>query len=65
MRSHLEITRRAAGFAAALRKTITTGMPKPKKYQGQMPLLGGAELAPANVSAVTAYVWAAEHQKGQ
>jgi glucose/arabinose dehydrogenase len=53
------------GSLAALRKTITTGVPNPKKYQGQMPPLGGAELTTADVSAVTAYVWAVGHQKGQ
>jgi glucose/arabinose dehydrogenase len=53
------------GSLAALRKTIANGVPSPKKYQGQMPPLGGAELTTADVSAVTAYVWAVGHQSGQ
>jgi glucose/arabinose dehydrogenase len=49
------------GSLPALARTITDGVPKPKRYTGVMPPKGGAELTPAQVSAVAAYVWALGH----
>jgi glucose/arabinose dehydrogenase/mono/diheme cytochrome c family protein len=48
----------------ALTRTITDGVPHPKQYPGVMPPMGGAQLSPAEVSAVAAYVWALSHQSG-
>jgi mono/diheme cytochrome c family protein len=53
------------GSLPALTKTITDGVPHPKEYEGVMPPLGGAQLSPAEVSAVAAYVWALGHQSGR
>jgi glucose/arabinose dehydrogenase len=33
-----------------------------KEYRGVMPLMGGAQLSPAEVSAVAAYIWAPGHR---
>jgi glucose/arabinose dehydrogenase/mono/diheme cytochrome c family protein len=41
---------------------ITQGVPNPKKYRSPMPPMGGAQLTPAQVSAVAAYVWALSHR---
>jgi glucose/arabinose dehydrogenase/mono/diheme cytochrome c family protein len=49
------------GSVAALKQTITVGVPMPKKHTGAMPPLGGSPLSPADVQAVTAYVWAIGH----
>ncbi len=50
------------GSLPALTKTVTAGVPTPKKHTGAMPPLGGSALSPADVQAVTAYVWAIGHQ---
>jgi glucose/arabinose dehydrogenase/mono/diheme cytochrome c family protein len=50
------------GSLASLQKTITAGVPMPKKHTGAMPPLGGSALSPADVQAVTDYVWAIGHQ---
>lgn len=34
---------------------------KPKEYRSPMPLTGGAQLVPDQVSAVAAYVWSISH----
>jgi glucose/arabinose dehydrogenase/mono/diheme cytochrome c family protein len=51
------------GSLAAITSTITAGVPRPKAYGAPMPPLGGAQLSPAQVSAVSAYVWALGHQR--
>ncbi len=53
------------GSLNGIKKTITDGVPKPKNYRSPMPPLGGAQLTPGQVSAVSAYVWALGHSKGQ
>jgi len=45
------------GSYAGIAKTITTGVLQPKEYRSPMPPMGGAQLAPDQVSAVAAYVW--------
>ena len=51
------------GSVEGLRKTITAGVRNPKNYRGPMPPLGGAQLSPEQVKAVTDYVWALGHPK--
>jgi mono/diheme cytochrome c family protein len=53
------------GSLPAITRTIVDGVPKPKQYMGVMPPLGGAQLSPAEASAVAAYVWALGHQAGR
>jgi glucose/arabinose dehydrogenase/mono/diheme cytochrome c family protein len=53
------------GSLPAITRTITDGVPHPKQYPGVMPPMGGAQLSPAEVSAVAAYVWALSHQSGR
>ncbi len=45
------------GSYAGIETTIKTGVDQPKQYRAAMPPLGGAQLTPAQVSAVAAYVW--------
>jgi mono/diheme cytochrome c family protein len=52
------------GSVAAIAHTITVGVPKPKAYGEPMPPMGGAQLPPAQLSALAAYVWALGHRKG-
>jgi glucose/arabinose dehydrogenase len=52
------------GSLAAIKKTIADGVPQPKKYGAPMPPMGGAQLSPAELSAVAAYVWALGHRNG-
>jgi glucose/arabinose dehydrogenase/mono/diheme cytochrome c family protein len=49
------------GSVDGIRKTITEGVAKPKNYRAPMPPMGGAQLTPDQVSAVSAYVWALSH----
>ncbi len=49
------------GSLAGLRDTIKQGVPRPKKYSGVMPPLGGAALSDRDLDAVAAYVWAVGH----
>lgn len=51
------------GSVEALRKTITEGVPTPKEFNGVMPPKGGADLSPADVDAVAAYLWALNHRQ--
>jgi mono/diheme cytochrome c family protein len=53
------------GSLPGLTQTITDGVPHPKAYAGVMPPMGGAQLSPAEVSAVAAYVWALSHRSGR
>jgi mono/diheme cytochrome c family protein len=50
------------GSFAAIAKTITTGVPQPKKYRSPMPPMGGAQLTPDQVSSLAAYIWALSHR---
>jgi glucose/arabinose dehydrogenase len=50
------------GSYRAIAATIMHGVPEPKNYRSPMPAMGGAELKPAQVSAVAAYVWALSHR---
>jgi glucose/arabinose dehydrogenase/mono/diheme cytochrome c family protein len=56
------------GSLAAIARTITQGVPNPKEHSGVMPPMGGAQLAPSDVSALAAYLAAlnqrAEHGAG-
>lgn len=49
------------GSVDGLAATITKGVAQPKKASGAMPALGGADLSPADVRAVAAYVWTLSH----
>jgi glucose/arabinose dehydrogenase/cytochrome c5 len=49
------------GSLAAITRTITDGVTKPKEYRSVMPPLGGAQLSPSEVAAVASYVWALGH----
>jgi mono/diheme cytochrome c family protein len=40
---------------------VQQGVPAPKQYRGVMPPMGGAQLTPAQVHAVAAYVFAISH----
>jgi glucose/arabinose dehydrogenase len=50
------------GGFAGLMKTIQEGVAKPKNFRAPMPAMGGAQLTPAQVKAVTAYVWSLSHK---
>jgi glucose/arabinose dehydrogenase/mono/diheme cytochrome c family protein len=50
------------GSYPAIAKTIATGVPQPKQYRSPMPPMGGAQLAPDQVSALAAYIWALSHR---
>jgi glucose/arabinose dehydrogenase len=50
------------GSYAAITKTIAAGVPQPKQYRAPMPPMGGAQLTPAQVSAVAAYIWGMSHR---
>ncbi len=51
------------GSLASITKTIQDGVPTPKQYTGVMPPMGGAQLSPAQLAAVAAYVWSLSHRK--
>ncbi len=53
------------GSMAAITHTITGGVAQPKEYRSPMPPLGGAQLTPPDVAAVSAYVWAIGHAGGR
>jgi len=44
--------------------SIQNGIPAPKQYRSPMPAMGGSSLSPADVKAVSAYVWAIGRGKG-
>jgi glucose/arabinose dehydrogenase len=50
------------GGLASLTETIAKGVPTPKKYGQPMPAMGGAQLSPSDLAAVSAYVWAVGHK---
>jgi glucose/arabinose dehydrogenase/mono/diheme cytochrome c family protein len=49
------------GSFAGILKSITEGVPQPKQYRSPMPPMGGAELTPDQVRALTAYLWSLNH----
>ena len=49
------------GSYAGITKTITEGVSQPKQYRSPMPPMGGAQLTPDELSAVSAYVWSLSH----
>jgi mono/diheme cytochrome c family protein len=53
------------GSLAGLSAIIAKGVPKPKRYQGVMPPMGGSPLSKQDLAAVTAYVWAVSHAGGK
>jgi mono/diheme cytochrome c family protein len=50
------------GSLAALHDTIQKGVPVPKKYRSPMPPMGGQQLSPDDLAAISAYVWSVGHQ---
>jgi glucose/arabinose dehydrogenase/mono/diheme cytochrome c family protein len=50
------------GSLTSISDTIAKGVATPKKYQQSMPAMGGAQLSPADLAAVSAYVWAVGHK---
>jgi glucose/arabinose dehydrogenase/cytochrome c5 len=49
------------GSYAGIQKTITDGVPQPKKYRSPMPAMGGAQLSSDQVAALAAYVYSISH----
>jgi mono/diheme cytochrome c family protein len=49
------------GSYKAIVRTVTEGVPAPREHRGVMPPMGGAQLTPAQVGAVGAYVFALSH----
>ena len=52
------------GSYASIVKTIRQGVPSPKEHTGVMPPMGGAQLTPAQLAAVGAYVFSLSHPDG-
>jgi glucose/arabinose dehydrogenase/mono/diheme cytochrome c family protein len=52
------------GSLASITKTIRQGVPAPKQHTGVMPPMGGAQLTPQQLAAVSAYVYALSHSAG-
>jgi glucose/arabinose dehydrogenase/mono/diheme cytochrome c family protein len=50
------------GSFTGIARTITEGVSQPKEYRSPMPPMGGAQLAPDQVSALAAYVWGLSHR---
>ena len=50
------------GSLPSIKRIITEGVPQPKNYRSAMPPMGGAPLSPAEIDAVSAYVWAISHR---
>jgi glucose/arabinose dehydrogenase/mono/diheme cytochrome c family protein len=50
------------GSLPAITRIITDGVANPKAYRSPMPPMGGAQLSPSEVAAVSAYAWALGHQ---
>jgi glucose/arabinose dehydrogenase/mono/diheme cytochrome c family protein len=49
------------GSYAGIAKTITDGVPRPKKYRSPMPPMRG-QLKPDQIKAVAAYIWSLSHR---
>ena len=52
----------ADGSLESITHIITTGVAKPKNHVGVMPPMGGAQLSPADINDVAAYVWSISQQ---
>ena len=52
------------GSLTSISKTIRAGVPAPKQHMGVMPPMGGAQLTPAQLAAVGAYVYSLSHPAG-
>jgi len=50
------------GSYAGITRVISDGVAQPKRFSGSMPPMGGAQLTPEQLSAVSAYVWALSHR---
>jgi mono/diheme cytochrome c family protein len=50
------------GSLEGISKTISEGVPTPKKHLGAMPPMGGSPLSAVELKAVSAYVWSIGHQ---
>jgi mono/diheme cytochrome c family protein len=51
------------GSLASITKVIRQGVSAPKEHTGVMPPMGGAQLTPAQLAAVGAYVYSLSRQK--
>ncbi len=49
------------GSYDSIKRTVTNGVPIPKRFRSPMPPMGGAQLNQEQVDAVSAYVWALSH----
>jgi glucose/arabinose dehydrogenase/mono/diheme cytochrome c family protein len=49
------------GSIAGILKSITEGVPQPKQYRSPMPPMGGVQLTPDQLQALTAYIWSLSH----
>jgi glucose/arabinose dehydrogenase/mono/diheme cytochrome c family protein len=49
------------GSLASITKVIRAGVPAPKEHTGVMPPMGGAQLTPAQLAAVAAYIYSLSH----
>jgi glucose/arabinose dehydrogenase/mono/diheme cytochrome c family protein len=49
------------GTYGGIATTITEGVMQPKEYRSPMPPMGGAQLTPDQVHALSAYIWALSH----
>jgi glucose/arabinose dehydrogenase/mono/diheme cytochrome c family protein len=50
------------GSYAGIKKVVKDCVPQPKRYRSPMPPMGGAQLTPEQLSAVSAYVWGLSHR---
>ena len=49
------------GSLEAIKGTITTGVPKPKKFPGAMPPMGGGKYTPEQIDQLANYVYSISH----
>ncbi len=52
------------GSLASITKVVRQGVPVPKQHTGVMPPMGGAQLTPAQLAAVGAYIYSLSHSAG-
>jgi mono/diheme cytochrome c family protein len=50
------------GSLAQIADVIAKGVPAPKQARSSMPPMGGAQLSPDDLAAISAYVWAVGHK---
>lgn len=53
------------GSLNSIAEIVTTGVPRPRDYEVQMPPKGGAPLSDSDVAAVSAYVWSINEAAGK